>query len=69
MIDHFLAEYERAKVEELYRVYITDSLKILTGVEVRYHDLIGIKDTKPTESAESIISRLCKRLDEIGGEQ
>lgn len=69
VIDHFIAEYERAKTEELYKVYITDSLKILTGAEARYFDLVNSNSAKSTESAESIIKRLSERLDEMGGEQ
>ena len=69
MIDHFLAEYEKAKTEELYKIYVTDSLKILTDAGVRYFDLVNPNSTKSAESAESIIKRLSAKLDEMGGEQ
>ncbi len=57
----------------MYRMYVTDSLRLLVGGETpipRYVDLINRSygEERETESAEEIKARLCARLDELGGE-
>jgi len=53
--------------EKLYRVYVTDSLKIIGGINIRYIDMLnGGHEEK--RSAKEIINGLKNKLDEIGGD-
>lgn len=46
---------EEKQDEMLYRVYVTDSLKALTGSSVRYYDLItNSGNTKAQKTSEQI---------------
>lgn len=56
-----------AKLEEElrdvgYRVYVTDTLKFISGASERYYDRIQ-KRPKCTESADDIIANMRKKLD------
>ena len=53
------------KSEEMYRIYVTDSLKILTGTETRYADIVNPNKVDSKESANSIIKRLSAGLDKL----
>lgn len=46
IIDHCVAAFNQKEIEKAYRVYVTDALKVLSGIEVRWYDLI---DTKPVD--------------------
>lgn len=71
VIDHCISAYNLYAEEKLYKVYVTDCLKILVGGEfMRYNDIVESlynHDNKEIESAEEIIERLSARLDELGG--
>lgn len=66
IIDYCVADYKDRADEKIYRVYITDSLKIIGSLNKRYIDMIS---PTPTEdrTADEIISDLSRKLDEIGG--
>ncbi len=59
------ARYEQYRREWAYRVYVTDALKILGGLNIRYADIF-----KPEEkrSAEQIIGGISEKLNGLGGE-
>ncbi len=59
------ARYRQFEREWAYRIYVTDGLKVLGGLNVRYADLF-----KPEEkrTAEEIISGISDRLNRLGGE-
>lgn len=67
-----LSEYKREQEEAIYRIYLTDSLKVLTEnsakhaggsmIRMRYHDIINKHETgadkrSGDEIASEIISR------------
>lgn len=73
MIEHCISAYNLYIKDEIYKIYITDCLRILIGGETpipRYVDLIqqSQEGEKETETAEQIKARLCARLDALGGE-
>lgn len=51
--------------EETYRFYITDTLKGLTGAEVRYADIVMEQNDTEEESGEEIIERMRRKLAEV----
>ena len=55
-------QYER---EEIYRIYVTDSLKVFGDFSIRYVDLFGEKEER---TGEEIISTIQGKLAKIGGE-
>lgn len=59
------ARYKAYEREWAFRVYVTDGLKVLGGLNIRYADLF-----KPEEkrTAEEIISGISERLNRLGGE-
>lgn len=50
----------REQERQAFRIYVTDALKILCGLNVRYADLF--KPRPPEESAEEIIERMRRVL-------
>lgn len=44
MIEHCIAAFNNMQEEKIYRVYVTDALKALTGGKRRYYNII---DTTP----------------------
>lgn len=53
--------------DEAYRVYISDSLRIITRVDERYADMVGISDrAKDTRAADEVISSVKGRLSKLG---
>ena len=59
------ARYKQYERDWAYRVYVTDALKVLGGLNIRYADLF-----KPEEkrSAKEIISGISAKLNGLGGE-
>lgn len=51
--------------EETYRIYVADALKAIGGLNVRYTDLFGVKETRTAEEIKSTISG---KLAQLGGE-
>ena len=58
------ARYEKNTRDWAYRVYVTDSLKVIGGLNIRYADLF-----KPEENrtAEEIIGNIKDGLNKLGG--
>ena len=48
-----------------YRIYVTDGLKYLAGLNIRYADLFTPKETR---TADEIIGGIKDKLRQIGGE-
>lgn len=75
IIDHVFLMYRKDAEERLFKVYITDSLKILTentaqqcggkAINRRYADFVE-KQPQETRSADEIISKIKSKLG--GGE-
>lgn len=58
------ARYKQYERDWAYRVYVTDGLKVLGGLNIRYADLF-----KPEEkrTAEDIIGNISGKLKKLGG--
>lgn len=53
--------------DETYRVYISDSLRVITHADMRYADMVGISDRdKDTRTADEVISSVKGRLSKMG---
>lgn len=59
------ARYKQYERDWAYRVYVTDGLKVLGGLNIRYADLF-----KPEEkrTAEEIVSSISEKLGRLGGD-
>lgn len=55
----------REQEKRAYQIYVTDALKIIGGLNVRYVDILQPK--QPEETPEEIIERIKRKLK--GGEQ
>ena len=51
---------ERAR-EETYRIYLTDALKIIGGLEIRYAEFLE-PQTQETRTEEEIVSNINNKL-------
>lgn len=40
MIEHCVSAFNKIQEEKLYRIYVTDCLKVITGTKARYKDWI-----------------------------
>ena len=45
---------------------MTDAIKVIGQLNMRYYDIISSDPTEPVESNEDIINRLSKKLNDIG---
>ena len=53
--------------DEAYRVYISDSLRMITHADMRYADMVGITNrAKDTRTADEVISSVKGRLSKLG---
>lgn len=74
VIDHCVSRLNLEAEEELYKIYVTDSLRVLLRSKTRYFDLLTSMRQKPTdviaekEDAEKIISKMKKTLGNLGGQ-
>ena len=69
VIDHCVSAFLEYKKDELYRVYVTDSLKHLARLDTRYADIIkDFGKPKETRTAEDIISGIRSKITELGGD-
>lgn len=59
------ARYEQNQREWLYRIYVTDSLKYLAGLNIRYADIFAPEETR---TAEEVIEGVKDKLRQLGGE-
>lgn len=48
----------------MYRIYVTDGLKVLGGLGVRYADLFLPEDDR---TADEIKSSICMKIEQLGG--
>lgn len=60
------ARFNQSVRDKVYRIYITDALKILGRLNVRYIDYVQ-PNTKPEETPEEIIGRIRGKLSGRGG--
>lgn len=77
MIDHCVSAFSKKQREKLYRVYLTDSLKVISentaggerrsAMSKRWIDIVDPPGPAETRSAEEIIGDLKRRLN--GGEE
>ena len=67
--------YELKKREDAYRIYISDAIKLLGNLNLRYYDVINPKseeqkqaeEKQNQESAEEIKSRIFGKIKKLGG--
>ncbi len=62
---YVIARYNQYQREQAYRVYVTDNLKALTGLNVRYADYFGPEETR---TADEIVDGIRNKLRQLGGE-
>lgn len=76
VVDHCIAIFKKEQKEELYRIYVTDTLKMLTDIQrlridkvkvPRFYDLIH-KGKEETRSADEIIDSIKDRLERLRDE-
>lgn len=58
------ARYEKNTRDWAYRVYVTDSLKVIGGLNIRYADLFRPEENR---TAEEIIGNIKDGLNKLGG--
>lgn len=63
-MDHCVSAFLERKKEELYRNYVTDALKVIGNLNIRYADLFKPEETR---TAEEIISGISDKLNRLGG--
>lgn len=67
-----VARFKTEQMELAYRIYVTDSLKVIGRLDRRYFDSIAddFRETlKPSESSEDIISRIQNGINNLGKEE
>jgi hypothetical protein len=62
---YVMARFNRYQREEAYRIYVTDGLKHLSGLNIRYADLFAPEETR---TADEIIGGIKDKLRQLGGE-
>ena len=62
---YVIARYNQYQREQAYRVYVTDNLKALTGLNVRYADYFVPEETR---TADEIVDGIRNKLRQLGGE-
>lgn len=72
-MNYVIARFKRENDEYNYRIYVTDSLKIITKINVRYYDWISQPNKKAEmRTAEQIVADVIKNAGlivvENGGE-
>lgn len=67
-----VARFKTEQRDLAYRIYVTDSLRIIGRLDRRYFDSIAddFRETlEPSESAEDIISRIQNGVNNLGKEE
>ena len=67
-MDHCISAFSEKKKDELYRIYITDALKVIGHLDRRYADLVDFDRKVETRTSEEIIRDIKGKLGRIGGE-
>ena len=62
---YVIARVNQNQREEAYRIYVTDSLKIIGGLNIRYADIFAPEETR---TAEEIIDGVKDKLRQLGGD-
>ena len=65
---YVMARYDNDRRERAYRIYISDSLKVMGNLNIRYIDMLkgnSVSDADP----EEIKQRICDKLEQLGKEQ
>lgn len=53
--------------DSAYRIYITDALKLLGRLNVRYYDMVDLTP-KDTRTSEEVVGHISYMLDKLGKE-
>ena len=63
------SRYESFCREEIYRIYVTDTLRAIIGGDKRYYDFVkpATQEVEETRSAEEIIGSMKDKLTRLGG--
>ena len=65
---YVLARIDKNNRDEAYRFYVTDALKVIGGLNLRFYDIINVKEPvkkEETRTPEEIINRLKEKLNEL----
>ena len=60
------ARYKQFEREWIYRMYVTDGLKVLGGLNVRYADLF-LPENDDDRTADEIKLGICTKIEQLGG--
>lgn len=80
VIDYCIAFFRKIEEEEVYRIYVTDALQVITQntanfaggktIGIRYYDVLKPqKNEEKEENADEIIERISNKLNQIGSEK
>lgn len=64
MIDHCVSAFLEIRKEELYRAYVTDALKAIGNLNIRYMDYFKPVETR---TSDEIIDNIKNKLNTLGG--
>ncbi len=66
---YFASKYEQYSHDQIYRIYMSEMLRAITGSNVRYSDLIETKQPADTRTSSEIIANMKSKLKKIGEEE
>ena len=64
IIEHCVSAFNKLQEEKIYRIYVTDTLKSLSGANVRWYDLID-RTPRDERTFEEITKDVWSRI--MGG--
>ena len=64
IIEHCVSAFNKLQEEKIYRIYVTDTLKSLSGADVRWYDLID-RTPRDERTFEEITKDVWSRI--MGG--
>lgn len=64
---YVIARFKQEYREDAYRIYVTDSLKLIGRIDQRYYDFIKPEPVE-TRTADEIISNIKGKLIKLGGD-
>lgn len=62
---YVIARYNQYQRDCAYRIYVTDGIKYLAGLNMRYADFLKQEETR---TAEEVIDGIRNKLGKLGGE-